>query len=243
MARLDQILELAVRFFPGLQDRAAIPARLLLIAIGFLPITLIGVSTFGVPLLGLAEFVLLPALLIGAYVLVRYRWAPNLVATAMVAGVLATASYDLVRFAFLWTGLMNVDPIPHIGATLHMKPAWTFGYLWRYAGNGAGLSIAFSCLGLRRLREGLLFGLFVCGGLITLLIVAPFGQQDLFPLNVTTVIMLTLGHLTFGAGLVGFRRVLHRASGDGPLAAATSPTTHALDQDLPAGEPVLTTAA
>jgi hypothetical protein len=119
---------------------------------------------------------------------------------------------------------MPRDPIPHIGAALHLKPAWLFGYLWRYAGNGAGLSVAFFGLGFRRLRAGLLFGLFVCGGLLVVLVISPAGQRVLFPLNATTVTMATIGHLVYGAGLVAFKRLVDgRPSGVGPRPAPARP--------------------
>jgi hypothetical protein len=115
--------------------------------------------------------------------------------------MVATALYDLVRFTFLWTGLMSHDPIPHIGVALGLHPAWVFGYLWRYLGNGGGLAVAFSVLGLKGVRAGVLYGLSVCGGLLALLVVCPHAQEVLFPLTLATVLMATIGHAVYGAVL------------------------------------------
>ena len=94
---------------------------------------------------------------------------------------------------------MQVDPIPHIGTALGLSLAWVFGYLWRYLGNGGGVAIAFTGLGLRGVRAGMIFGGLVCGGLLATLAIAPLGQQLLFPLTPTTVVMATVGHLIYGA--------------------------------------------
>lgn len=129
---------------------------------------------------------------------------------------MATFGYDLFRWSFLWFGLMQVDPIPHIGTALGLSPAWVFGYLWRYLGNGGGLAIAFTALGLRGVRAGMIFGSLVCACLIATLAIAPLGQQVLFPLNPTTVVMATVGHLIYGAilGATSARRSgEHRADG------------------------------
>jgi hypothetical protein len=117
------------------------------------------------------------------------------------AGIVATALYDAYRGSFLAFGLMQVDQIPHIGAALHLDPAWVFGYLWRYLGNGGGMAVAFFALGLRGVRAGNLYGLFVCSGLLFVLIAAPYGQQMLFPLNATTLVVAVGGHIIYGAAL------------------------------------------
>ncbi len=175
---------------------------LFLAGTGSLPVTLIGASAFGVAgLRVLALGLLLPAVLTAALFLVRDARLRPEVKRAWVVGLVSTGLYDLFRFGFIWLGLMSGDPIPHIGAALGLHPDWVFGYLWRYAGNGAGLAIAFHALGLRGTRMGVLYGLAVCGGLLVTLTVAPYGQQMLFPLSVTTVVMATGGHVIYGAAL------------------------------------------
>ena len=188
--------------FPWLGDRVEAPARLVLIPVGFLPVTLIAVAAFGVAgLRGLAIHLLVPALALVAGVLAwRPRWASTAL-LALGAGIVATALYDVYRGSFLALGLMQVDPIPHIGVALHLEPAWVFGYLWRYLGNGGGMAVAFFALGFRGVRTGIFYGLFVCSGLLFVLVAAPYGQEMLFPLNATTVVMAVGGHIIYGAAL------------------------------------------
>lgn len=196
-------------------------ARLFLAAAGFMPVTLIAASTFGiVGLRQLAIQVLLPVVAIVAVLALRRRDVGRMVAPMFATGIVATALYDVVRFSFLLTHLMHHDPIPHIGTALHLSPAWVFGYLWRYLGNGSGLALAFIALGFRGVRKGVLFGLFVSGGLITLLVVHPAAQVVLFPITVPSVVMMVVGHAVFG-GVVG-TVTDRRARRAGPSAAIAS---------------------
>ena len=196
--RLRQLL---VQAFPWLTDREEAPARLVLIPVGFLPVTLVAGAAFGVAgLRDLAVYLFVPALALVAGVLVgRPRWS-SMALRALAAGIVATALYDAYRGSFIALGLMQ-DPIPHIGVALHLDPAWVFGYLWRYLGNGGGMAVAFFALGFRGVRTGILYGLFVCSGLLFVLVVAPYGQEMLFPLNATTVVMAVGGHIIYGAAL------------------------------------------
>lgn len=202
-----------LRMFPGLADPSTMVTRLFLCLVGFLPVTLIAASTFGVfGLRDLASHLMVPAVVVTVFVAGRHRNAGSLVLRAMLVGAIATGMYDLVRFSFIWTGLMHVDPIPHIGVALHLHPSWVVGYLWRYCLNGAGLSVAFFSLGLKRVRQGLAFGFFVAMGLITVIIISPHASQELWALSVTSVSMIILGHLTFGAGLACVSGLLSRRS-------------------------------
>jgi hypothetical protein len=191
-----------LRAFPWLADRDVAGARLALIPVGFLPVTLIAAAAFGVAdLRELAGFLLLPALALVAGVLVRRPGFTRTALRALGAGIVATALYDAYRGSFLALDLMQVDPIPHIGVALHLDPAWVFGYLWRYLGNGGGMAVAFFALGFRGVRAGIAYGLFVCSGLLLVLVAAPYGQEMLFPLNATTVVMAVGGHVIYGAAL------------------------------------------
>ena len=196
--RLRQLL---LQAFPWLTDRDEAPARLVLIPAGFLPVTLIAAAAFGVAgLRELATYLLVPALALVAAVLVwRPSWT-SVALRALAAGIVATALYDSYRGSFIALGLMQ-DPIPHIGLALHLDPAWVFGYLWRYLGNGGGMAVAFFALGFRGVRTGIVYGLFVCSGLLFVLVFAPYGQEMLFPLTTTTVVMAVGGHIIYGAAL------------------------------------------
>ena len=200
-----RIRTLATAACPWIADGERRIERIALIPIGFLPVTLIAASTFGVALRPLAIVLLLPALGALVAVMVRCRTTRSLVLTAVVAGVVATSVYDVLRFSFLGLGWMDHDPIPHIGTALGLRPAWVFGYLWRYLGNGSGAAVAFFALGWRGVKAGILFGLFVCAGLLAVLAVSPRGQEMLFPLNAATVMMATLGHILYGTVLGALR--------------------------------------
>jgi hypothetical protein len=117
----------------------------------------------------------------------------------LLIGLAATLLYDCYRWAFIGLGLLGSDPIRHIGESLHLEPAWLFGYVWRYCGNGSGLALAFVALGFRGVWQGIAFGLFVCGGLLFVLVVSPYGTQMLFPLTPAAVVMAVGGHVIYGA--------------------------------------------
>ena len=175
--------------------------RLLLAGVGVLPVSLIALSMFGIGLRGLATHVGVPALVVLAVVALTHRPAAGLVGAALAIGMTATGLYDLSRFGFLWAGVVHHDPIPHIGTALGLHPAVVFGYLWRYLGNGTGLCLAFLASGRRGARDGVVFGLAVCAGLVVTLAISPHGQEVLFPLGVGTLVMAITGHAIFGAVL------------------------------------------
>jgi len=192
----------AHRLLAWLADTARVPARMTLIATGFMPVTLIAASAFGVAgLRALALGLLAPAVGLSVFDLARRPALARRAVIALGCGVLSTAFYDAYRFAFLGLGLMHRDPIPHIGLALGLQPAWGFGYLWRYLGNGGGLAVAFVALGFRGVRAGICYGLFLCAGLLFTLVAAPYGQAMLFPLNAVTIVMAVGGHMIYGAVL------------------------------------------
>jgi hypothetical protein len=190
---------------PGMQTA---PARLVghhenlaLAACGGTPVGLIAASTFGIELRALALLVLAPLVLCLVARMAVDRQTRTIVGRAIVLGVVATALYDLWRGSVLWAGLMDHDPIPHIGTALGLEPAWVAGYAWRYLGNGTGLALAFLAFGLRGARAGVVYGLTVCACLLLTLLVSPYGTAVLFPLNATTIVMATVGHAIYGAAL------------------------------------------
>jgi len=218
---------IGIAFTPHVEWEAArrglveLARRLPLVAAGGVPVTLIAGSAFGLDLLVLALVVLVPVV---AGLLARmavHRPTRRLVGQAIALGVVATALYDICRGSFLWVGLMDGDPIPHIGAALGVEPNWLAGYAWRYLGNGTGLALSFLALGLRGTRVGVLYGLGVCSCLLLTLIVSPYGTEILFPLNVSTVVMATLGHAIYGAVLGTIAARLHER-GAGAAPAPTS---------------------
>lgn len=187
----------------------AFAGRLPIAAAGVVPVTLIAASAFGLDLKVLALLILAPVLTLLLARAAVHQPTRRLVGRAVVAGIVATALYDVCRGSFLWSGLMQHDPIPHIGRALGIDPAWAAGYTWRYLGNGTGLALTFLALGLRGTRVGVLYGLCVCCGLLLTLIISPYGTQMLFPLNVATIIMATLGHAIYGGVLGTIAARLH----------------------------------
>ncbi len=176
--------------------------RLTLMFIGAVPVSLIAVWTFGVwSIRTLATWVLLPSLVLLTMMAARSPEVRRLTSRALAVGVVSTFTYDLFRWSCLALGLMNRDPIPHIGAGLGPEPDWVFGYLWRFVGNGGGIALAFYALGGRGVVAGTVHGLFVCCGLLAVLRFAPHGQDMLFPLNLTTVLVATAGHIIYGSTL------------------------------------------
>lgn len=188
---------------PSTDRRGAdVVPRLTLAAAGFVPVSLIAVAAFGIGgLRSTASHVLLPVVALALFAARRLRVMPGDLILAVAIGALATSMYDLFRFAFLGMGWMAGDPIPHIGRELGLQPAWFFGYLWRYVGNGGGLAVAFVTLGFRGARAGAAYGLVVCAGLLATLAISPLGQTLLFHLNAATVVMAVGGHAIYGAAL------------------------------------------
>jgi hypothetical protein len=203
-ADLFAAAKLAVRNLPY-----SLMIRLLLVTVGFMPVTLIATSCWGVPLKNLALWIMLPGVIAVALLAVLRRWVRRLVFVALAAGPVATLLYDSFRSCFNASGLINRDPIPHIGVALGMHGhawgmhwGWICGYTWRYLLNGTGLALAFCALGFRGLRAGVAFGLFVVSGLMVVLLISPYGQQTLWQITPWTVIMGVGGHIIYG-GVVG----------------------------------------
>jgi hypothetical protein len=173
--------------------------RLALAGAGAIPVSLVGLSTVGWwELRVLALVVLAPASVVVAVIVARRREARRLVVDALVVGVPATLLYDLLRWTFLAAGLVTRDPFPELGEGLGLDPGWASGYAWRYLGNGTGLALAFLGLGGRGVRLGVGYGLLVCGGLVTVLVLSPGGQVQLFPLTSTSLVMAVAGHVIYG---------------------------------------------
>ncbi len=180
----------------------AVSKRVVLCGAGAVPVSLIGLATFGfADLKLLAVTVATPALAALAVVLVGDASARALVARALPAGLVATFLYDLFRWSFLAAGWMARDPIPHIGHSLDLAPGWLFGYLWRFIGNGGGLAVTFYAAGRTGVLAGTGYGLAVCGGLLGVLLLAPHGQEVLFPLVPSTLVVAVVGHLIYGSSL------------------------------------------
>jgi hypothetical protein len=192
---------------------------------GFVPIACLCAAVFGVlPLSLTARWVVPPLTML---VVATAVWDGELGARAVrgfLAGLAATAAYDLVRLGLVLSGAW-ADFIPAIGRMALEDPAASpvWGYLWRYVYDGGAMGVTFAVLRWRGVRAGLAFGAAVCACLLCTLMAAPGAQQAMFRLGPVTAACAMTGHLIYGAvlgGLVdGQRR--HRG-GKGCITHATA---------------------
>lgn len=133
----------------------------------------------------------------------------RMVLHGLAAGLIAVLLYDGTRLPFVLLGDWP-DFIPRIGAwmTNRSDAHWSFGYLWRYLGNGAGMGLTFTMLvpytdrWITRQRAGLAYGVAIWTGLVIILLLAPHGQARLFELTPLTIAVSLTGHLVYG-GVLG----------------------------------------
>lgn len=194
------------RLLAALQPLLAMPSffpRLLFLAPGFAAITCLALAYIElVPLPFSAAFVVLPAagliITLGVY---NRDWGRRAL-LGWVAGIIATIVYDCLRLSLVFTGLWG-DPIPGIGRLALNDPdaffAW--GYVWRLAGNGGGMAIAYSMLPWRGVRSGLIYGTLIVSGLVVVLWLFPQAQTHFFPLTPLTALGGLAGHWVYGAVL------------------------------------------
>jgi hypothetical protein len=177
--------------------------RILYLPVGFVAITALAFAyAEALPLPYGMRYAVLPAA--GAIVLISLRhpaWGRRAL-LGWVAGVLATGVYDLLRLGLVYAGLWD-DPIPGIGRLALADPNanYLWGYVWRFAGNGGGMGMAFAMLPWRGVRSGILYGTGIVSGLIVLLAVWPVAQVHFFPLTPATAAGGVAGHWVYGAVL------------------------------------------
>ena len=136
-----------------------------------------------------------------------------IVGRGLIAGMVACIVYDAARlFAVHVLGLMG-DFIPVMGSWVTGEPdtagSAVVGYVWRYIGDGGGLGVAFFvvafALGIDRwsnvkaVLAAMGFAVFpTWAGLIATVVLAPHGEEMMFPLNTATITITLIGHLIFG---------------------------------------------
>jgi hypothetical protein len=209
--------------------------RLLYLPVGFAAITALAFAySEALPLPYGLRFAVLPALGVIVLVSMRYPAWGRRALLGWTAGVIATGVYDLLRLGLVLTGLWN-DPIPGIGRLALADPnaGWWWGYVWRFAGNGGGMGMAFAMLPWRGVRSGIIYGTGIVSGLVVLLAVWPVAQEHFFPLTPATAAGGVAGHWVYGAVLgwltarwlppVGRRRA-HRRRPTGTHQAYQPPT-------------------
>lgn len=184
----------------------------MILGIGFAPISALALSLMGICTLPFASLVLvIPALAVALGLGCYHPGYGRLMLRGFFMGIIAVTCYDCVRIPFTMVGWLD-DFIPTIGVMLvgegdhHV----IVGYLWRYLGNGGGMGMAFAgafailrgrFLVLRLLGEqksALLFGSFVWACLIVTLKISPHGEEIMFVMNPTSLLLSLIGHLVFG---------------------------------------------
>jgi hypothetical protein len=177
--------------------------RAIYLAFGFAAITSLGVALTGaVPLPYGFHYAVIPAYAIMALVGLRYPAWGKRALLGLVAGMIATGVYDILRIGLMFAGLWG-DPIPSIGrlATNNPNIAWYWGYVWRFLGNGGGMGVAFAMFPRRSVKLGIAFGSAICLGLVGLLYFWPVSQQHFFALTPLTAAGGMAGHWVYGAVL------------------------------------------
>jgi hypothetical protein len=177
--------------------------RVFYLAFGFAAITSLGVALAGlVQLPYLFHFAVIPAYAIMALIGLRYPAWGKRALLGLLAGMIATGVYDILRIGLMFAGLWG-DPIPSIGrlATGDPNIAWYWGYVWRFVGNGGGMGVAFAMLPWRGVKLGIAYGTAVCLGLVAILYFFPVAQLHFFALTPPTAAGGMAGHWVYGAVL------------------------------------------
>jgi hypothetical protein len=177
--------------------------RAIYLAFGFAAITSLGVALTGaVPLPFEFHYVVIPAYAIMALVGLRYPAWGKRALIGLLAGIIATGVYDVLRIGLMFAGLWG-DPIPSIGRLALNNPdtPWYWGYVGRFLGNGGGMGVAFAMFPRRSVKLGIAFGSAICLGLVGLLYFWPISQQHFFALTPPTAAGGMAGHWVYGAVL------------------------------------------
>jgi hypothetical protein len=177
--------------------------RVLYLALGFAAITSLGVALAGVvPLPYGLRYAVVPAVAVLVLLSLRYPAWGKRALIGLVAGMIATGVYDILRIGLMFAGLWD-DPIPSIGRLALADPDadWIWGYVWRFVGNGGGMGLAFVMLPWRGVRLGIAYGSAICLGLVGLLYFWPVSQQHFFALTPLTAAGGMAGHWVYGAVL------------------------------------------
>lgn len=198
---------------PVLRDEAQISKpglssiRLYFLVFGFVPVSSISANLWEfVPLHITAKYVVLPLAFVSVLLGLSFRTWGRLALVGLGAGIVATAGYDVSRLAFVHLGLWE-DFIPNLGRLAWNDPQahWSWGYLWRFLGNGGAMGVAFAMLPCRGVRAGTIYGVMICMGLFTTQMLC--STEALFPMTIPNMLMALIGHIEYGA-ILG--KLLHR---------------------------------
>jgi hypothetical protein len=178
--------------------------RVCYLASGFAAITSLGVALSGaVPLPYGFHYAVIPAYTVMLLIGLRHPAWGRRALLGLVAGMVATGIYDVLRLSLTKAGVFPGDPIPGIGRLLLDNPHANFiwGYVWRFFGNGAGMGLAYAMLPWRGVRSGVIYGTLICLGLFGVLAIWPVAQEHFFPLHPVVALGAMAGHWVYGATL------------------------------------------
>jgi hypothetical protein len=179
------------------------------------PVLAISANVFGlISLRTVAVGLLLPALVMTGVVVTREPdRSDRVILAGFVWGLLACAGYDAFRLPTIYTAHLWGDFFGAVGGwATGTRSNYLVGYLWRYAGDGGGIGVAFFAMAAsmragswpRARLIGVAVAYAVCpvwAGLIATDVMAPSGHR-LFPLTATTLSLSLIGHLIYG-GILG----------------------------------------
>lgn len=180
--------------------------------IGAIPVLAISADVFGwVSLRTVAVTAMLPLIALTA-VLVTHRpdRSDRLILSGFLWGLIACAGYDAFRLPTIYVAHWWPDFFGRVGGwATGSESNFLVGYLWRYAGDGGGIAVAFFALAAtlgaaawpKRHLFALAIGYAVCpvwAGLVLTDLLAPTGRQ-LFSLTLMTLTLSLAGHLIYGS--------------------------------------------
>ena len=212
---------------PRTDGEAAVLVRIaLFVTWASMPLLAIVADVFGLVPMGTSAIIVVP---LSVMLLVLMKVAPHpsdaIIRHGFIVGMVACVPYDVFRLSAVHLGHLMGDFIPKLGLFIMGDSGAvgaTVGYLWRYLGDAAGAAVGFYVVafmvGLHRWsRPGRVvlaataFAVFpVWTGLISLVALAPRGEELMFELTPATVAITLIGHMIFGFVLgLGFVRARH----------------------------------
>ncbi|GAC1660306.1 MAG: hypothetical protein NVS9B9_21770 [Ktedonobacteraceae bacterium] len=191
------------------EKRLDVVMSVVFFAIGFSPITALALAIIGVlPLPASTLLIVLPATALGLGLAMSFPFYGKLALKGLIIGLIAVFLYDCMRVPFIIEHVWG-DFIPNINKWLFntSQPNWVVGYIWRYLGDGGFMGVAFT-VGFCVLKPkvdskiaGLIFGVAIWICLVLTLLLAPYGQEMLFKLTITTMSLSLVGHLIYGIAI------------------------------------------
>jgi hypothetical protein len=212
---------------PRADGEAAVLVRIaLFVTWASMPLLAIVADVFGLVPMRTSAIIVVP---LSVMLLVLMKMAPHpsdaIIRHGFIVGMVACVAYDVFRLNAVHLGHLMGDFIPKLGLFIMSDSGAvgaTVGYLWRYLGDAAGAAVGFYVVafmvGLHRWsrpgRVVLAATAFavspVWTGLISLVALAPRGEELMFELTPATVVITLIGHIIFGFVLgLGFVRARH----------------------------------